>query len=201
MIKAALSILCACLVGCGYHFDPATSSSSERIAINIPYIKGDHEGVLLSALAQAMGESGAFEYVYSGGNCALSISIISDSDDRIGYRYDRNPTNGTLRDNIVGTENRRTLAATIQLVDENTQEILLGPETVQVNADYDYFDGNSIRDLVVFQQPDLQTTLSFSLGQLDSVEGAHDDTNASIYGLLADKIVSRLFISRLFSSK
>lgn len=200
-MKIVLSLLCLCLMGCGYQFDTTSIESSERISVSIPYIKGDHEGVLLSALAHSMGESGVFDYVYSGGNCSLTVSIIADSDDRIGFRYDRNPTNGELRDNIVGTENRRALAVNIKLVDESTQEVIVGPEDVRVIVDYDYFDGNSIRDLVVLGDPRPQTTLSFSLGQLDSVEGAHDDTHSSIYGLMADKIVSRLFISRLFSSK
>lgn len=194
-------VLCFCLMGCGYHFDTTPTESSERISVNIPYIKGDHQGVLLSALAKAMGESGVFDYVYTAGSCSLSVSIVSDSDDRIGFRYDRNPTNGELRDNIVGTENRRALVASIRLVDESTQEVIVGPEDVRVTVDYDYFDGNSIRDLVVFREPGPQTALSFSLGQLDSVDGAHDDTHSSIYGLMADKIVSRLFVSRLFSSK
>lgn len=185
------------LSSCGYRGVGDGSDDPISTTISMPYIKGDTEGRLALALSSAIHESGVFDYSYSGGNCVLEVSIVSDSDDRIGFRYDRDPTSGVLRDNIVGTENRRSLGVEIQLLDAHTEKVLFGPEVIRATTDYDYVDGNSILDLVFFKKGSPQTVLDFSLAQLDSVEGAHDDTDEVIYKRVAEKIVHRLILQRL----
>jgi hypothetical protein len=183
--------------GCGYHFE-GSERSEGVVSISIPYIKGDGEGQLNAALAKALGASGLFDYVQNGGDWILQAAIIADGDDRIGFRYDRNPTTGKRRDNIVGTENRRSLSVQVILVDARTQETVLGPQIISATADYDYVDSNSIRDLTfVTTQGVPEKVLDFSLGQLDSVEGAHDDTSAVAYRLLAQKIVDGLIVNEI----
>lgn len=194
MKRVAFSF-CVVLAGCGYHFEGA-QQGKEVVSISLPYIKGDGEGQLNSALAQALAASGRFDYIQRGGEWILQAAIIADGDDRIGFRFDRNPTTGKLRDNIVGTENRRSMSVQITLIDAHTQEILLGPEIVSAHTDYDYVDSNSIRDLTfVTTGGTPEKVLDFSLGQLDSVEGAHDDTSAGVYRLVAQKIVDGLLLS------
>ncbi len=187
-----LSLLLA--FGCGYHFEGGKEKEG-AITISIPYIKGDGEGQLNSELAKAISSSGMFDYVQNGGELILQASIISDGDDRIGFRYDRNPTTGERRHNIVGTENRRTMSAQITMIDGSTHETVVESQVISATADYDYVDSNSIRDLT-FTEPNgtPQRVLDFSLGQLDSVDGGHDDTSLLIYRLLAQKIVSGLIV-------
>lgn len=182
------------LSGCGYHFE-GDGDQGGLTSIFIPYIKGEGEGQLSSELAQALSSSGMFDYVQNGGELILQVAIIADGDDRIGFRFDRDPTSGKLRDNIVGTENRRSMSAQVTLINAHTQETILGPEVVNAVADYDYVDSNSICDLT-FTTPHgkPQKVLDFSLGQLDSVEGAHDDTGIVIYRILAQKIVEGLIM-------
>lgn len=193
MIRLAISSLLL-LCGCGYSFE-GSEPEGGVVTISIPYIKGDGEGQLNSELAKALSSSGMFDYVQNGGELILEASIIADGDDRIGYRFDRNPTSGELRDNIVGTENRRAMSAEVKLIDSYTHEVVLGPQVIRVTADYDYVDSNSIRDLVFFTTKDSpQKVLDFSLGQLDSVDGAHDDTSFVVYKLLAQKIVDGLIV-------
>jgi hypothetical protein len=181
--------------GCGYHFE-GSEQREGVVSVSIPYIKGDGEGELNSALAKALGTSGLFDYVQNGGEWILQAAIIADGDDRIGFRYDRNPTTGKRRVNIVGTENRRSMSVQVTLINAHTQETLLGPQVVSATADYDYVDSNSIRDLTfVTIQGTPERVLDFSLGQLDSVDGAHDDTSAVVYRLLAQKIVDGLILS------
>lgn len=189
------------LSSCGYHSALQLSQDTSVTTISMPYIKGDTEGQLASALSTAINGSGVFDYSYSGGNCILEVAIVADSDDRVGFRYDRDPTTGALRDNIVGTENRRSLGVEIQLVDAHTEKVLFGPEVIRGSIDYDYVDGNSILDLVFFKKGEPQTALDFSLAQLDSVEGSHDDTNQPIYKIVADKIVNRLILQKLEAKK
>lgn len=185
---AALLLLC----GCGYHFE-GSEQQEGVVSVTIPYIKGDGEGHLNAELAKVLNTSGLFTIVQNGGELILQASIIADGDERVGFRYDRNPTTGKLRDNIVGTENRRTLSVQLSLIDGCTLETLVGPEVVTASTVYDYVDSNSIRDLTFINQQGVpEKVLDFSLGQLDSFEGSHDDTNIVIYRHLARKIVDGL---------
>jgi len=182
------------LTACGYRFE-GSGKPEGVVGISIPYIKGDGEGRLNAELVKALSSSGMFDCVQNGGELILQASIIADGDERIGYRYDRDPTTGKRRDNIIGTENRRSLSVQLTLIDGNTQELVLEPFVVSAVADYDYVDSNSIRDLT-FTMPNgkPQKILDFSLGQLDSFEGAHDDTGIVIYRILAQKIVDGLIV-------
>jgi outer membrane lipopolysaccharide assembly protein LptE/RlpB len=192
-VSKLVCILCLlALVGCGYHFEDAKAVGGP-VTISVPYIKGDPDGMLGSEIVRALSTSGQFDCVQTGGMVILEAVITADGDDRIGFRFDRDPTTGVLRDNIVGTENRLTVSATVKLVDAHTNEILIGPQIVKAYADYDYVDSNSIRDLTFFTPSGVpQKVLDFSLGQLDSVEGAHDDAFAVIFRHLAQKIVDGL---------
>lgn len=191
-----LFLLLSCLFGCGYHF---CQKNDEQITINVPFVKGDATGRLTSEIIQALSTTGHFELRKGDANLQLLIAIVSNSDDRIGYRYDRNPTTGKRRKNIVGTENRETLNVEVKLVDSYTKEIILGPEIISVAADYDYVDSNSILDLT-FLDPKgkAATIIDFSLGQLDSIEGAHDDAQIPLFRKLAQKIVDGLESFRVF---
>ncbi len=182
------------LSGCGYHFEEGGDQGG-LTSISIPYIKGQGLGQLNTELAQALSSSGVFDYMQSGGELVLQVAIIADGDDRIGFRFDRNPTSGKLRDNLVGTENRRSMTAHVTLINAHTQETIFGPEVVNATADYDYVDSNSVRDLT-FTTPNgkHQKVLDFSLGQLDSFEGAHDDSGIVLYRILAQKIVDGLIM-------
>ena len=189
IISAALLVL---LSGCGYRF---SDKQERQNTISVPFIKGDADGMLTSEIIQALSASGYFEFRKNNGNLELQVAILSDSDDRIGYRYDRNPTTGKLRKNIVGTENRETINIEAKLIDVYTQEVILGPEVISASADYDYVDSNSIRDLTFVNSDGHPTTIiNFSLGQLDSIEGAHDDAQMPIFHKLAQKIVDGLII-------
>ena len=64
---------------------------------------------------------------------------------------------------------------------------------IRQTVDSDYVDQNSIRDLTfITTQGKPQTVLNFSLGQLDSVEGAHDDTTDVLYRRLSEKVADVL---------
>ncbi len=189
-LKVIKFLLMLLLFGCGYHFEGSEQSTTSMTTISVPYIKGDREGQLNTEIVRALSASGQFDCVQSGGMWILEAAIVAESDDRIGFRYDRDPTSGHLRDNIVGTENRRTINVQISLIDGYTSEVVLGPQIVKAFADYDYVDSNSVRDLTfIGPHGAYEKVLDFSLGQLDSIEGAHDDSAALIYRILAQKIV------------
>jgi hypothetical protein len=191
-VKKLFSAALLLLFGCGYHFEGSRNDHG-TVSVSIPYIKGDSGGVLNSELAKAFASSGLFGYVQNGGELTLQAAILVDGDERIGFRFDRDPTTGDRRDNIIGTENRRSMTIEIRLLDSHTQEVLVGPKTIVAFADYDYVDSNSIRDLTFRpEHHHHEKTLDFSLGQLDSLDGAHQDASVPIFRLAAQKIVDGL---------
>lgn len=185
-----LLLLCA---SCGYRFDPSDEEVHATRTITVPYVRGDEEGQLTSALIYALSSSGQFRYVRSGGDLILNVGIASDGDERIGYRYDRHGPQSKRRHRLQPVENRRLMAVEISLIDNNTNEILIEPMRVTAAVDYDYVDPNSLRDLTVETAGGgVQKSITFSLGQLDSIEGAHDSSSTLLYRVLSQKIVDGL---------
>lgn len=179
--------------GCRYQFE----NSTNRISVCIPYIRGDVQGQLNQALIKEISSCNGFSYSCES-SFLLHITILEDKDEPIGYRYDRNPNNQTLRKNIVKVETRRLITAEIQLIDQESNCVILGPFRVKANADFDYINSDSLADIVVAlpHQSLSQRMIDFSLGQLDSVEGAHDDSAQVVYRVLARKIVEGLLAQK-----
>lgn len=197
--QICFALIFCLLSSCAYHYE---RKLSEPVVISVPYIKGDREGTLNAQIVKALSASGMFECIHENAEYVLEVAILSDSDSRIGYRYDRNPTSGKLRKNIVGTENRQVLVAEVKVLNSYTQEIILGPQTVKGFSEYDYVDSNSIRDLTFITTDGVaERVLDFSLGQLDSIEGAHDDGLSVAYLDLTDKIVSGVIATVFSQSK
>ncbi|NGX26739.1 MAG: hypothetical protein K940chlam6_00664 [Chlamydiae bacterium] len=188
-------LLFACLLAlsaCGYHFD-----GGDPITVSVPYVIGDFEGELTGALAIALSQAAAFRYTNGQGDWTLKAKILEATNDRIGYRYDRNPVSGKLRDNVMGIENRKTISVEISIVDSITGKQILGPQIVKAGADYDYVDSNSLQDLS-FIDPATgarTTSIAFSLGQLDSVGSAGENAIYPIYDRLAQRIVDGMVAS------
>lgn len=185
-----LLVLC---LGCRYQFE---TGSDDQILVCVPYIKGDIQGQLNQALIREISTCDGFNYCYDS-SYLLHITILSDKDEPIGYRYDRNPGSQTLRKNIISVENRRLITAEVELIDKESNCVIIGPFRVKANADFDCINSDSLRDVAValpFQKP--QRMIDFSLGQLDSVEGAHDDSAPVVYQALARKIVEGLLAQK-----
>jgi hypothetical protein len=179
------------LTGCGYHFP----DKDEKISISIPYVKGDEEGKLTKELIKQISTSTPYEYVIEEGDLILKTVIIGSGNEQTGFRYDRKEISGKLERNLVVSENRRVITAEITLIDGMTHEILYGPIHVTGSADYDYSDVNSLPSLsFVTPSGKIESLLQFSLGQMDSVEGAEDDAALAAYRGLAKQIARSLNI-------
>jgi len=188
-------ILLVCLLAlsaCGYRFD-----GGDPIAISVPYVIGDFEGELTDALAAEISKSADFRFTDGPSDWTLKAKIKGATNDRIGYRYDRDPKSGELRDNVMGIENRKTISVEISVEDSHTGKCILGPQTIKAGADYDYDDPNSLQDLS-FVNPAtgrLATSIQFSLGQLDNVGSAGENAIYPIYDRLARRIVDGMIAS------
>jgi hypothetical protein len=176
------------LTGC-YHMDGPGRNES-LTSISIPYVQGDASGQLTNELVKQISGSGAFCYEQNGGQLLLKVKVITDGSEKIGYRYDRHGPEGKREKRLMPVEGRRLINAEVSLIRASTEEILVGPIFVKADADYDYYDPDSIRDLTVvnkFGPP--QAVINFSLGQLDSIEGAVDDVAVPLYRHLAQHIL------------
>lgn len=178
---------------CGYYFETA----HDVVTISVPYVEGDYEGELTDALAFALSRSGQFRYVHAldEGQWTLQAKIVNTTNDRIGFQYDRDDKSGKLRTNIVGDENRKALFVEVSVSERVSGKCILGPEIIQVDAVYDYVDDNSLKDLsFINAQGVRQTSIAFSLGQLDSVGAAGEDALIPLFRRAAQKIVDGLIV-------
>lgn len=168
----ALLIICS---SCGYKVDSLGQSVRCR-SVSVPYVEGDWDGSLTSALIKHLCRSG-IEYRNQGGDLQLLVRLIEVDDENIGFRYDRH-RDGKLKKSIIPVETRMIAWADVSLVDFITSEVVLGPERISASIDFDH-DYYSSRDGVNV----------FSLGQLIDYDAAYDAAERPLYDKLAQKIV------------
>jgi hypothetical protein len=169
-------VLLLLLTGCGYQFE----SLSPKKSIEIPFICGDIQGEMTTKLIYLLNASGRYLTTTSNPRYCLSINIIGNKDQNIGFRYDRN-TDGDLLRTIIPTESRWSLLAEVTLVDKYSGCIVLGPARISAYYDFDH-DWYSTWDGVNI----------YSLGQITDYADAKDQVQAPLYHKLAQKIVDLL---------
>lgn len=180
------SFLC---VGCGYHVDGG-AVASHFPTISVPYFCGDNDGTLTDAVIKGLSTSGEFSYVARDGAVILDGTIISDTSEHIGYQFDRHPVSGERIHRLVPNEGRREITVRISLIDSRTKKVLYGPFDVSAYSDYDFVDSDSLQDTSFIGPTGTRdSVLFFSLGQLDSAEGAKATSRYPIHDRLAVKIV------------
>ncbi len=187
---ALLGLILLC--GCGYRYD-----GQDKVSVCVPYVVGDFEGELTDAIIEALSQTANFRYTRGDGDWILKANVKGAKNDRIGYRRDRRDKSGKRRRNVIGTENRQAISVEISIVNATTGKLILGPQTIRADADYDYVDPNSLQDLSFIDPAtgNRTTSIAFSLGQLDSVGSAGQDAIYPIYKRLAQKIVDGMIAS------
>ena len=187
--------LLACLFflsSCGYRYKTDTDLG-KVYSVSVPYIKGDVDAVLNSALVYQLSSSGAFRCVQTGGDYTLQVTFLSDTQRRIDFRYDRDNVSGSLERNLLGVEDRRSVVVLVSLIDAATKEVFVGPFEAASDVEYDYIDPGSPRDLIYTGSlSQTQSIIQFSLGQLDSSEGAYDDSAKLLFKKLGQRISDAL---------
>jgi hypothetical protein len=185
-------ILLTLCSGCGYRFQEDFKEIRD-VRVSIPYIKGDYDGRFTDELIKAIASSTPLRYVTFDPEWVLKVEILSEETEQIGYRYDREEDNNSLIKHLSSTESRRTMTIEVTLFEQITENPILGPELVTGSSDYDYVDSDSASDLSFINPAGQRTSvLTFSLGQLDSNEGAQDAALIPLYRSLAKKVVDGL---------
>lgn len=164
------------LGGCGYQFG-TDGIISQYSSIAVPYVKGDLNGNLTSAIIKEISESGKNLVFKKNGDLILKISIIELNDENIGFRYDRNKKDRLTR-SIIPTETRTTESVEMILTEACSGKVILGPIIISASVDFDhdyYLSQNAVN--------------VFSLGQLTDYDQAKDAVCCPLNKALAKKIV------------
>lgn len=170
------------LTSCGYTLN-TVPGYSEAPTISIPYVQGDVDGQLTAALIHQISLSGEYVYRTSGGEYVLEARIIDESYENIGFRFDRSRKD-CLKHYIIPVEMREGLLVEVQVIASCSGEIVLGPNRLLADVEYDH-DYYTIRDGVNV----------FSLGQLTDIDSAEDAAKTPLYQKLAEKVSSWLIYS------
>jgi hypothetical protein len=169
-------LLLVSLTSCGYHFGHSPLSK-EHTTISLPYVEGDFNGNLTSAIAHAIVQSGAYEYRSSDGELTLLAKIVDINDTNIGFRYDRKKR-GKLENTIIPAETRLKLTVEITLVEAISGKVLVPPVRLSSSVDFDHEYNYSRRGVNIF-----------SLGQLTDADAALEAAWRPLNKLMAQKIV------------
>lgn len=189
MINFFFFISAFCFSSCGYHFREV--ASQEAVAsISVPYIEGDMEGKLTACIIKELATHPSYQYKSRGASCFLHVEVIKNEDEQVGYRHDRLESTAALLNRLVPVEGRKKMRLRAQLQETGTGKVLAGPFEVSAYKDYDFVNFDTYKELAfvdIQNQP--FSTLAYSLGQLDSIEGAKEAAIQSVYIELAKKLL------------
>ena len=186
-MRLLATLLLLSLTGCGYH----AVASDDIATISIPYVEGDNQGQFTAEIIRQMTNYDAYDFVRNEGDLILQVTLVGDQNDIVGFQYDRTIKKGKVERNLMPMENRKILTAEVTLTDSCSGEILLGPLKIAATADYDYIDVNSLKSVsFIDSHGKREKVVNFSLGQLDSIEGAQDAVLTPVYRQLAQKIAA-----------
>lgn len=169
-------LACLSLGSCGYRFGQGDGLTGRFSTLSVPYVEGDQDGSLTSAIIKEIVRAGVFEYQYSGGGLILKVKQIDLDEDNIGFRYDRKKR-GTLTKDIIPTETRIAIVVEVSVIEAASCSTLMGPVRLAASVDYDH-DYYSSRDGVNI----------FSLGQLSDLDAAYDAVQVTLNRAIAEKI-------------
>ena len=186
-----LLLLEACFVlflsACCYKVEHA---EEQIMTLEVPYIKGDFDGRLTDAVTQKLLSSSRFNVISHDAQYRLEIKIKKNKNVHVGYRYDRIESTGQLIDRLIPIEERKKMIVEVSVLDSHELKLAYGPYEVEAFADFDFVNFDTYHDLAFIDLQGIpQSSLAYSLGQLDSNEGANHSVYDALYDHLAQKIL------------
>ena len=184
-MRASLLIIAAlCLTGCYRLVEPQI-----RYKVAVPFVEGDRTGLMTQAITTALVQSGYFAILGDDAPYLVKVRIIEDRFDDISYQYDVQENNQASVKRLIPNQSRRSVRAYVSLENRYNPACLIDEFEVSSWAEVDYVNSESLGDLSFDINGDPTSVLTFSLGQLDSVEGAKANSLIPLSRDLANKIV------------
>ncbi|MCH9616970.1 MAG: hypothetical protein SP4CHLAM5_05570 [Chlamydiia bacterium] len=192
----ALTTLALLFSSCRYGAATLNINGDTIVETSIPVIKKDPEGFLRNYLAREMASSRSLYYKDTGAKYSLKVSIEQDTNSKITFLWDRDPVTNENLKVFYPSEGMREVVVKVELVEEESGDAVIEPFFISASADYDFVNP-TVPDTVQFLDAlgGEESVLQYSLGQLDSEEGAKDTSYNPVYQRLAKKIVNRLMRS------
>ncbi len=189
----SLMLIAALCSSCKYQSSKVDLNGDSVIETSIPTIKKDPNGYFRNYLAREIAYANGLYYKEDNAKYKLLVTVTEDTKSKITYMWDRDPVTNTNLGVFYPIEDSRECIAKVELVDGKTGKAVIPAFFVKASADYDYVNP-TVRQAVEFSTPSdgNQSVLQYSLGQLDSLEGADKESFNPIYNKLAKKIVARL---------
>ena len=175
-------IICCLNSSCGYRY---LTRSNTPYTIFIPYIEGDMDGNLTNILIQRIADLGYFTQVSGVSDFIIQARIKSNVIDPIGFQF----ASKNRDKNIIANENRHTIELEFSILSGKTQEKLFGAYFIRESIDYDFLDQYPWKHSTQRKE----STVNFSLGQLDSREGALSSSVDPLFHKITDKM-SRIIL-------
>lgn len=188
-----VALLLVTLSSCRYKSAGLKLGNDSIVEMTIPVIKKDPNGALRNALARQIASNRSLYYKTSKAKYELRVSVVEDKDSVICYMWDRNPSNNERLDVFYNTEGKKEVIAKTELVNAKSGEVVVGPYYLNASVIFDFVNP-TVASTLSFQEPigTEVSALQYSLGQLDSEEGAKEEAYNPAFNLLAEKIVSAL---------
>ncbi|GAB4237092.1 MAG: hypothetical protein Tsb0021_16920 [Chlamydiales bacterium] len=164
---------------CGYRFSTIQDMVLGCRTISVPYIIGDDDGEMTSALIHCLTASG-YRYQKCHGEIILFVSIVECRDENVGFRYDRKKS-GELTRSIIPAETRMIVSAQVRVIDAEKGCDLIRPFYVRDSIDFDHEYYSSREGINVF-----------SLGQVTDIDGGRESAWRPLKRKLAQKVVDYL---------
>ncbi len=159
--------------------------------ISISQIRGDENGDLRSDLAKHVSHTPGMAYSSKrDARYRLDVKILEDASETIGYAWDEDPITGEFIKRLYPNEGRRKLKASASLYDTVQEKIVVSSFTVEGVSDFDFVNPTALKNIeFIDRNEQKQSVLHYSLGQLDSEEGAKQESFRSISETIAAQIV------------
>lgn len=186
LLGSFVALVCG-LCSCTYHL--VSDKSAALRNVHIPYVKGDLDGRLTDAIIKEIALSPTLSTGKGNYNHILDIHIKKNKNTHVGYRYDRIESTGELINRLIPIEERKKVILEVAVLDTDKQ-LIYGPFEVESHADFDFVNFDTYHDLAFVDQYGIaRSSLSYSLGQLDAIEGANQSVYDALYETLAKKIL------------
>jgi hypothetical protein len=164
---------------CGWHLSNEFSQE-QQLSISVPYVYGDHDGALTTALVSEIEKQGSFSYAQEGGQFTLNVELVDSRSDNIGFRYDPKKLENGKRKTIP-SETRRKVLAKVTVVDSLSQKVCMGPSYILGSTEFDHEYYNLSHNIN-----------RFSLGQLTDIDTTYDVVSIPLYRALSRDIAAYL---------
>lgn len=164
---------------CGYQVGDNGLLSSYK-TVSVPYIQGDVTGALTTAVIDEISSLGSTAYVLSSADLELKMEVKESRSENTGYQF---PKDVSEDNRLVASQKREEMLLSIELVDTRTGEALFPTHYLTAGTEYSFLPIGRAEENI----------LQFSLGQLDSQEGAMDFSSLNLNQQMAQKVVEYLY--------